>query len=219
MSLLMRSVIENSITEFVEFFDDFESGNHYEKEYQFKNGLPKLITPFKIYYLTNRESNKIEIQPNVDENESIVEDLVDRIVDGLNDLPRIETLLFQTVEENQSSLRYLNMVSKDEKIIVNCKNKIRQVISANSHGPNIYKSTYSPFKYLLSNDCENDVEKFLKKERSIKECKKQLDHLLSFKDKAYDLSAYVPMNLYLIDCTKINEVMFVVVFSYLKFNF
>jgi hypothetical protein len=206
----MRSVIENSIIEFVEFFDDFESGNRYDGEYQFKKGLPKLISPFKIYYLTNRESNKIEIYPNVDENESIVEELVDRIVDGLNDLPRVEMLLFQTVDENQTNLRYLNMVSKDEKLIVECKKKLHQVILANSHGPNIYKSTYSPFKYLLSNDCENDVEKFLKKERSIKECKKQLDYLLSFKDKAYDLSAHVAMNLYLIDCTKINEVIIII---------
>lgn len=71
-----------------------------------------------------------------------------------------------------------------------------------------YKSTYTAFNYLITNDCVNDVERLLKKERHIKDYRKMLDYLKHLVGQITLLPLKVPMNLFLIDCSKINQVNF-----------
>ena len=65
---------------------------------------------------------------------------------------------------------------------------------------------YEPYKYVNSSECETDIEKFLRKDRSLKEYRKKIDYLLSYIDDMSLFPLQVPMNLFLVDCSKLNQV-------------
>lgn len=52
----------------------------------------------------------------------------------------------------------------------------------------------------------NDIERFLRKDRQIKEYRKKLDFLKDLVAKVQVLPLRVPMNLFLIDCSRMNRV-------------
>ena len=58
---------------------------------------------------------------------------------------------------------------------------------------------------MLTNDCVNDIDRFLKKDRQIKEYRKKLDLLKELVAKIQLCPLKIPMNLFLIDCSKINN--------------
>ena len=69
-----------------------------------------------------------------------------------------------------------------------------------------YQSTYKAFNYLLSKQCEDEIDKFLRKDRSLSEYRKKIDYLKLLYSQISVLPLEVPMNLFWIDCSKLNEV-------------
>ena len=69
-----------------------------------------------------------------------------------------------------------------------------------------YLTKYEPYKYVNSNECELDIEKFLRKDKSLKEYRKKIDYLLSYINDISLFPLQVPMNLFLVDCSKLNQV-------------
>lgn len=69
-----------------------------------------------------------------------------------------------------------------------------------------YQHTYDYYKYINSVSVIEDIDKFLKKDRSLKDYQRKIEYIKNFLNKVAYLPINIPMNLYLIDCSKINQV-------------
>ena len=65
---------------------------------------------------------------------------------------------------------------------------------------------YKPFEYLLSRESDHAMEKFISRNHSLIEYRRELDELKVMELKIAQLPVYIPMNLFLLDCTHINKV-------------
>jgi hypothetical protein len=137
MSNIMRSLIEDTLNELMAFLDQYRDGNDYEGVYDIYKGLalPHLLVPFRLYLMPNRDKATVTVDPSIDEFVMNFHGLIDTIVNSLNEMPRVETLLFQ---ETGSCLKYYNMVNLNEDLVIKCKNEIERIVKINSFGPKLY---------------------------------------------------------------------------------
>ena len=59
---------------------------------------------------------------------------------------------------------------------------------------------------LLSADIDRHIEKFISKERPLREYVKEIDRMKNMASEIASLPVYVPMHFFLLDCTGINSV-------------
>ena len=69
-----------------------------------------------------------------------------------------------------------------------------------------YTSKYSPYKYLLTSEADRHMEKFISRERPLREYVKEIEKLNKMADEIGSFPVFVPMHLFLLDCSHINEV-------------
>ena len=69
-----------------------------------------------------------------------------------------------------------------------------------------YMSVYKPFSYLLRRDSDRAMEKFIHKGHPLRDYRKELERLKHMESSVASLPVYVPMNVFLLDCSHINKV-------------
>ena len=69
-----------------------------------------------------------------------------------------------------------------------------------------YKSTYDPYKYLLTREVDKYFDKFVNKERTLREYVKEIEKLKRMASEIASLPVFIPMHLFLLDCTNFNQV-------------
>ena len=69
-----------------------------------------------------------------------------------------------------------------------------------------YKKVYDPFRYINSNESEQDIQEFIEKEKSLSNFRSKIDFFKQLMSEISLLPLRVPMNLFLIDCSKLNQV-------------
>ena len=79
-------------------------------------------------------------------------------------------------------------------------------------------SVYDPYKYLLTNEVENKANRFVTKSRSLREYVNEIEKLKRTLGEVQSLPILVPMNFFVIDCHKINEVSISIYCILLSFN-
>ena len=67
---------------------------------------------------------------------------------------------------------------------------------------------YAPFAYLLSPSSEGHTKEFLVGERDLIEYAKKVNELYALKSSALNMDLHIPMELFSLDCSLINEVGF-----------
>ncbi|XP_066284547.1 dynein axonemal heavy chain 3-like isoform X3 [Branchiostoma lanceolatum] len=204
MSCLLRSAVHKSVYDLVELLEDYADGNAYSGHYPEKRlGLPTKIHPIKIFMTPARETVTASFSPSFPEVTLGIFSMVDSIVKSVFQLSRVENLLFQAVEDLDT--KYISTVQLEEETVQVAKERIRKVIDNNSHGPLSYRSVYWPYKYLLSKDSDSKVQTFIMKGPPLRYYVQEIEKL---KTMAWDLgsfSIYVPMHLFLLDCTDLNQ--------------
>jgi hypothetical protein len=154
MSLLIRSITEATLTDLFDFLDEYQNGNYYNGTYNFFKdlALPHRRIPFVFYFLiggrdldnrttTTTTTRVIEMSPSLEHTQDRLDYIFDLIITCLDDLPRVECLLFQQpTQHTQQTLnnnRYYNTVRINEEIIVKNKKRFANVLEANSLGPQL----------------------------------------------------------------------------------
>ena len=133
---LMRFWTEQTLTEMSSFLSQYKDGNVFQEPYHFYSGLalPHSILPFKYYLVADPgAANLVKIEPTPGETFLILDEIADLIVDSLKDLPRLELLLFENVREFMF-LKYVNLVGRDDEIVLDFKRSVRNVVEANLYG-------------------------------------------------------------------------------------
>ena len=65
---------------------------------------------------------------------------------------------------------------------------------------------YKPYVVLLSPDIDRQIEKFISRERPLREYVKEIERMKNMASEIASLPVYVPMHFFLLDCTGINMV-------------
>ena len=133
--MLTRHIIENTLKELKEFFQVYEAGNNYQEPYVFNKGLalPCDICPFKFHLEADRDQECIRMNPSLEMALDFADEIVDLIAESLNDIPRLELLLFENVKDF-IKLKYINLIDKNEEIVLDCKKILKAILVNNSHG-------------------------------------------------------------------------------------
>lgn len=79
------------------------------------------------------ENACIKFKPEFNNIISKFHEVIDLMVLSVQDLPCIESLLFQTVEDVSDKI--ISFVKIDEEVVVLAKSRINTVIIENTHGP------------------------------------------------------------------------------------
>ncbi|XP_023932407.1 dynein heavy chain 3, axonemal [Lingula anatina] len=205
MSNLLRSVVKKSMFDLVDLLEQYADGNAYEGEYNIMAGfgLPQKFHPITIFLEEHMAQNTTKFRPLVSQVKTTFDEIINTMVASVVAIPRIEHRLFQPVEDLET--HYLSTVKQDEEIVEEAKVRIRKVVDANFHGPQSYKVVYEPYKYLLSKEADRQVEKFISKERALREYVREIEKLKKMAWEVGSFPVYVPMHLFLLDCSGINQ--------------
>ena len=97
ISTLMRYITERTLEDLNEFMANYNDGNEYTAPYEFYKhlALPHKMIPFRFCLVAEKQLETVRVEPTMKEAELDFCDVVDRIVDCLSDMPRLELLLFQ----------------------------------------------------------------------------------------------------------------------------
>lgn len=69
-----------------------------------------------------------------------------------------------------------------------------------------YMAVYGPYRYLFAKDTEGIITKFISRERPLQDYVAAIERLKKMASEIASLPVYVPMHLFLLDCSKLNQV-------------
>lgn len=132
---IMRYWTEQTLDDLKVFLLQYKDGNSYKEPYDFFSGLalPHCILPFKYHLVADPTTSSVKIEPTTEETFAIIEEVTDLIVDCLKDMPRIELLLFENVREFMF-LKYVNLLRREDEVVLDFKQTFRSVFEANLNG-------------------------------------------------------------------------------------
>ncbi|KAH3881436.1 hypothetical protein DPMN_005362, partial [Dreissena polymorpha] len=205
MSNLLRSAVINSISDLVDLIEEYTGGNQYDGEYDIYSGLalPQKIHPVRIFMKEDMENAQVIFSPLFPELCEFFNAIIDFMVISVSQLPRIEHLLFEAVEN--LDITFIRTVHVEEEVVVNAKERIKTVIYNNHHGPSKYRSIYEPYKHLLSVEADRKVDKFLSRDRTLREYTQEIEKLRTMESDIRSFPVLVPMHLFLLDCSHFNQ--------------
>ncbi|CAH1783206.1 unnamed protein product, partial [Owenia fusiformis] len=205
MSNLLRSCVEKSIHDLVDLVEDYCNGNKYEGVYNIFSGLALPMKYHPVTFFLNEDylNERTTFYPTFDGICDIFNQIINVMVRSVFNIPRVETQLFQTVEDLETNA--ISTVHVEEEIVRVSKLRIRKVVDANSFGPQKYVEVYEPYTYLLKNATDKYYEKFITKDKSLREYMKEIEKLKKTADEIGSLPVYVPMHLFRLDCHGLNS--------------
>ncbi|KAL4226016.1 hypothetical protein ACF0H5_014003 [Mactra antiquata] len=205
MCNLVRYTVTNSISDLVDLVEEYYEGNNYTGDYNIFKGLalPQKIHPVTIFFTEDMENIEAKFKPTFSEICDFFCAIIDYMIISVAELPRIEHLLFEAVEN--LDVTFIKSVQIEEELVVDAKDRIKTVIFANSHGPLRYRSLYEPYKHLLSTDADKQIDKFLSRDRSLREYTREIEKLKKMEDAIASFPVFVPMYFFLLDCTYLNQ--------------
>lgn len=71
-----------------------------------------------------------------------------------------------------------------------------------------FRSVYTPFEYLLSLASDERIKRFLMEDKQLHEYKQKLDELYALISAVMQMDLHIPMELFSLDCTAVNQVGF-----------
>ncbi|XP_018409373.1 PREDICTED: dynein heavy chain 3, axonemal-like [Nanorana parkeri] len=204
MSNLQRSIVEASLMDLVKMVETYGDGNNYEGNYPPDNlwlpEKPHLILLFMKPFL--KESD-VSFNPSTEEIFCGFDNTVDSLVISVQQMARIETFLFQAVDNLK--IKYISSVQIHEEIVLSAKTRIRAVIENNMRGPSRYAKVYKPFLQMLSPQTEKRLETLAQKNVSLKVYARELDNVKKLASDVALLPVFVPMKMMFMDCFEINQ--------------
>ncbi|XP_078701931.1 dynein axonemal heavy chain 7-like isoform X3 [Branchiostoma floridae x Branchiostoma belcheri] len=109
----------------------------------------------------------IKFEPDFKDFEIVLLNVFDVMIKAVNVVPRVETKLYTEWSGNRSKAT-LKPVILDE-ILENAKEKVKEIIAAESAGPNQHLRNFDKYQYLVNKQAEQDVDQFLAETHSFPE--------------------------------------------------
>ncbi|XP_071540358.1 dynein axonemal heavy chain 3-like [Panulirus ornatus] len=198
MSLQLRRLVLDSISDFRDCLVKHKAGNDYSGEYIEESFIERAAVEVSVTV----QEKRVLFQPPLQETHDRLLSCLAAIIDHNQHIPRVERLLFPEMSRRRL---YLHAVSAEEEAVVAVKAEVTSLFNANGPGPSTYVTIYNQYTHLLDDTTLNIVQDFIKNCGILKEGKKQLANLRRLDGEVVQLRDYVPLGLILLNCHDINQ--------------
>ncbi|XP_033631251.1 dynein heavy chain 3, axonemal-like [Asterias rubens] len=197
MSIQLRSMVINSLADFLAFFQIHQNGNDFEDEYE---ELQYVVAQIMIVKLRVEEP-RIIFDPPFRECRDIILRCFSEIIASADQLQRVECAIFPQMQNQRLLLR---SVKVDEPLVEEFIDKAMKIFKLNTVGPTRYLNTYKKYNDLLNTKAEADVVAFLKERHSLQGFVKKIASYQQLKDEISLLRITVPLSMFCLDCHILN---------------
>ncbi|XP_078610604.1 dynein axonemal heavy chain 3-like isoform X1 [Branchiostoma floridae x Branchiostoma japonicum] len=197
MSNHLRSMVINSLADFLDFMQMHKAGNDFGSDYdelQFAMGSVMIIK-------LRVEEPKIIFEPPFRETRDIFLRCFSEIVASAEELPRVESDLFPDMRHERLLLRTVKM---EEPLVTEFMDKAMETFKINTIGPQRYLNVYKKYGDLLNNKAEQEVTAFLKEKHSLQAFTKKINSYQQLKDEIALLRITVPLSMFTLACEDLN---------------
>ncbi|XP_071813132.1 dynein axonemal heavy chain 3-like isoform X2 [Apostichopus japonicus] len=197
MSIQLRSMVINSLADFLEFFKIHKDGNDFGDEY---NELQYVMPQVMIIKLKVDEP-KIIFDPAFRECRDIILRCFSQIITSAEGLQRVECSIFPQMAHQKLLLRAVKL---DEPLVTEFIDQAMEIFKFNTVGPTKYLNTYKQYSDLLNNKAETDVASFLKERHSLEGFRTKISSYQTLKDEISSMRITVPLSMFCLDCRLLN---------------
>ncbi|KAK3717325.1 hypothetical protein QZH41_011557, partial [Actinostola sp. cb2023] len=198
MSIQLRSLVINSLADFVEFLNFYKDGNDYGESF---SDMRYVVTEIMVIQL-RVDGAKLIFDPPFREVRDIILRLLTEIVKSAEDLPRVEKELFPDMRERKLTIR---SVAVDEMLVQEYMDRAVELFKMNTVGPQKYLNAYKKYQDLLNNKAETDVMTFLQDEPVLIALAKNIYSFQSLAREIASLHITVPLNMLCLNCDEVNQ--------------
>ncbi|KAK6187847.1 hypothetical protein SNE40_005782 [Patella caerulea] len=198
MSIQLRSMVINSLADFLEFFQLHEKGNDFGDDFEELQYVMKQVMIIKLRV----QDPKIIFDPLFREIRDIILRCFTEIIACAEGLSRVECELFPDMKNQKLHLRSVKL---EETLVTDFIDKAMEIFKDNTVGPQKYLNTYKKYSDLLNNKADQDVTSFLKERHSIQAFKQKINSLQDLKDEIASLRITVPLSMFCLDCVQLNQ--------------
>ncbi|WAQ96862.1 DYH3-like protein [Mya arenaria] len=198
MSGQLRSMVINSLADFLQFFQTHAAGNDYGDVFDELRYVMPQIMIIKLRV----EEPKIVFDPPFKEIRDIILRCFSEIIASAEGLMRVECQLFPDMRGQKLLLRSVKI---DEALVADYVDKSMEIFKLNTTGPQKYLTTYRKYLELLNNKAEQDVSSFLRESHSIAAFKSKINSFQDLKDEIALLRITVPLSMFCLDCVALNQ--------------
>ncbi|CAG5132944.1 unnamed protein product, partial [Candidula unifasciata] len=199
MSLQLRSMVINSLKDFLDFIRIHEAGNDFE-EYSDLTFVQRQIMLMKLKI----EEPKIIFEPTFRELRDIVLRCFSEIIASGEGLTRVECDLFPDLRGQRLLLRSVKI---DELLVTEFVDRAMEVFRINTIGPQKYLNIYKKYADLLNGKADQEVSSFLREKHSITGFKEKIDYFQNIRDEISLLRVTAPLSMFCLDCVHFNQEM------------
>ena len=144
------SVVDESLTSFENFFDQFADATSEVSLFAIKLSILGV---------------QIKFEPLLQELDSVIVSVMEEVVLAVKNIPRIETKLFTSLV---NEALYLNSMSLQDDRIAEGR-YVRNIIAENLVAPQKHLQTYDKYKSLLTHKPEKRIDEFLRENHDLDE--------------------------------------------------
>ncbi|XP_059139620.1 dynein axonemal heavy chain 3-like isoform X2 [Physella acuta] len=198
MSLQLRSMVINSLADFLNFFRRHEAGNDFGENYDELAYIEKQIMIVRLKI----EEPKIIFEPTFRELRDIILRCFSEIIASGEGISRVECELFPDMRGQRLLLRSVRI---DESLVTDYVDKAMDIFRLNIAGPQKYLNEYKRFADLLNNKADQDVSSFLREKHSIAAFKMKIDSYQDLKDEIASMRVTAPLSMFCLDCVNLNH--------------
>jgi dynein heavy chain, axonemal len=189
MSNQLWILTENSLKDLEQFFAPFADAEAY-------------TSIFKILF--DVSSGRIRFTPSLTEVENDVLGLVEELLASVQNIPRVETKIFSSLQD--SSLALTSMSIDCDR--VKHGQYIRNVLLKNIVGVQKYASAYDSFKILYSQAYEKRIVDFLEVSHTLFEYEDEIKRLKAFVNEIALQPSKVWISMFFLDCEELKKNLF-----------
>lgn len=198
MSMQLRSLVINSLADFVSFLHLYQDGNDFGENF---SDLQFVMTETMIVQL-KIDGGKLTFDPPFRELRDILLRLLTDIVQNASGLPRVEVELFPDMKDKKLFLRGVYV---DESLVQDYMNQAVDVFKLNTVGPQKYLNTYKKYQDLLNNKAETEINAFIQDEPVLLAFSKKIDSYQMLSKEIASLHITVPLNMLCLNCNEVNQ--------------
>ncbi|XP_066944541.1 dynein axonemal heavy chain 3-like [Macrobrachium rosenbergii] len=198
MSLQLRQLVLNSISDFRDCLIRHRAGNDYTGEYVEEDFIEQAVVEVSVAV----RGNRVLFDPPLDQTHKHLLNCLAAIIQHNQKLPRVEKLLFPEMSRRRL---YLQAVSPDEEAVVSVRKEISTIFSVNAPGPVTYAAVYEQYIHLLDGTTATEVQDFIENCGLLKQGKKRLATLKTVGEEVVRLYDFVPLGLILLNCVDVNK--------------
>ncbi|XP_045448983.1 dynein axonemal heavy chain 3 [Melitaea cinxia] len=208
MSTQVRDLVERSVDHFAEYFSYYWEGNNYGQEYQDYTYIKRPLLRIKV--VGKPGSTVINFDPTLEHMRVMIIKWFHTIINVNNQLPSVDSIMYPGVNRPKP---YLTSVYPDEVYMIKKVNNCITYFNLNRPGPVSFLNRYEEYFYLLDETAHQDLLKFfaLDPPPYLKDFSSRIYMYEKLRDEIAFLRRDIPLNMIMLDCGPINDVLWNVV--------